>query len=93
MQNIKRAVYSKHLLQSERLKATEKRVATLHLFQKVRTTLCAEDIQQALPEMSTSSLYRILKTLEKYELIQKANPPDDYVIPVNKRDRTFYILK
>ena len=91
--NIKRAIHCRHLLHSEFLKATQKRMTVLTLFQKLRTTLCAEDIQLALPGISSSSLYRILKTLEEKELIKRASPPDDYVIPLNKRDRIFYVLK
>jgi Fe2+ or Zn2+ uptake regulation protein len=93
MKNLRRAVHSKHLLHSEHLKSTKNRMFVLELFQQMRTTLCAENIQQALPQISSSSLYRILKTLEEKDLIKKSNPPDDYIIPRDKRDRTFYVLK
>ncbi len=95
--NLNRAAYSKHLLHYESLKATEKRMAILTIFQKIRSSLCAEDVQQILSKtllkISPSTLYRILKTLEEKDLIKKSNPPDEYIIPQNKRDRTFYILK
>ena len=95
--NLNRAIHSKHLLHYEYLKATQKRLAVLTVFQKIRSSLCAEDVQQMLPEtlpkISPSTLYRVLKTLEKNELIKRSDPPDDYVITINKRDRTFYILK
>ena len=95
--NLNRAIYSEHLLHYGRLKATKKRMAVLTVFQKIRSSLCAEDVQRALPktlpEISLSTLYRILKTLEKNELIKKSDPPDDYIIPINKRDRAFYLLK
>jgi Fe2+ or Zn2+ uptake regulation protein len=93
LQNLKRAVHSKHLLHNKYLKATNKRMAVLEQFQKRRTTLCAEDVSTALPMIGQSSLYRILNTLETSELIKKSNPPDDYIIPFKKRDRTFYVLK
>ena len=98
MQNIRRAVYVNHLLHNKDLKATNKRTAVLTIFQQMRTTICAEDIRLAFSkisqvQISTASLYRILKTLEEKNLIKKSNPPDDYVTPLNKRDRTFYVLK
>ena len=92
-QNLNRAVSSEHLLRHENLKATKNRMAVLTVFQKIRSSLCAEDIHQVLPKISPSSLYRILKNLEENNLIKKFDPPDDYVIPLNKRDRAFYLLK
>ena len=93
MQNMKRAIYSKYLLNNEHLKATDKRMAVLTLFQEIRHPLCADDIRKILPEISASTLYRILKTLEIKNLLKKSDPPDDYLIPLQKRDRIFYILK
>ena len=64
----------------------------IKVFQKSRKPLCIKDIKLIFPEIKQSTLYHILKLLVENKIIIKSNPPSDFILPIGKRDRTFYIF-